>query len=183
VESFVETVDWNQWSAIAEILGVFAILITLIYVAVQTRQNTAAVQSSVRQAMLDQDRQSLYMAIEYPALNKRTDLTDEETIRLTAYMLAFIRMRENHWIQHQSGLLDEATWVSYRNALLPVIFMSEFGRRVWAMQAQAPREDAAGFQGSGFVAAINDWIASIDIEDSDQMFFDPRPPSEPRRQD
>ena len=44
----------EQYAYLAEIIGVIAIVVTLIYLAVQTKQNTAAVQSSVRQAMLSE---------------------------------------------------------------------------------------------------------------------------------
>lgn len=154
-------IDWTKWSAIAEIISSIAIIVTLVYLAIQTEQNTAAVQAATRQAMLEQDRESLYKIIEYPFLDKRTDLTPEEATRISAYITAFLRMRENHWLQYQSGVLDEETWASYRRALIPVVFSSEFGRELWRVQTEVRR----GFS-PGFVDSINRWLEETPIQDA-----------------
>lgn len=134
----MKTIDWGKWSSIAEIFSAAAILVTLAYLAVQTRylavqteQNTAAIQATVRQAMLSEDRESLYKIIEYPFLGGRCDLTDEQEIQTRAYLIAFLRMRENHWLQFQRGVLDEATWQAYRAPLSTVVLNSELGRDIW----------------------------------------------------
>lgn len=161
----MKSADWTKWSAVAEIVSSIAILITLIYLAVQTQQNTDAVQAASRQGMLEQDRQSLYRVMEYPFLNQRTNLSQEQEVQLTAYLLAFLRMRENHWVQFENGLLDETTWAAYRNALVPVIFSSRFGRELWRKETEERHEFA-----QGFVENVNEWIAGIDLPDNDDMF-------------
>ena len=42
----MKSLDWTKWSAIAEIFSSVAILVTLIYLAIQTQQNTAAILGS-----------------------------------------------------------------------------------------------------------------------------------------
>jgi hypothetical protein len=80
-------------------------------------------------------------------------------------MTAFMRTRENDWIQYQNGVLDRDTWESYRGALVVVIFSSEFGRRVWEQQT------ASGLTfDSGFVDAINEWVGELTIEDHDPIW-------------
>jgi len=159
----MKTIDWTKWSALAEIISSVAILITLLYLAIQTQQNTDAVQATVRQAMLSEDRESLYKLIEYPSLNKRTELSEDEEVQTIAFIIAFVRMRENHWLQYQNGVLDEATWLSYREPLLNVVFHSAFGREVWRVQSETIIEP-------GFVEAINSWVADIDLQDRDTQF-------------
>ena len=44
--------NWDALSAISEIVGAGAVLVTLIYLTVQMRQNTASVQAATRQAIL-----------------------------------------------------------------------------------------------------------------------------------
>lgn len=39
---------WSKWAAIAEIISSVAILITLAYLAIETRQNTDAIQTPAR---------------------------------------------------------------------------------------------------------------------------------------
>jgi hypothetical protein len=56
----------EKLSAIAELVSSVAILVTLGYLAVETRQNTLATQATVRQAMLAEDRELLFKTMEYP---------------------------------------------------------------------------------------------------------------------
>ena len=157
--------DWTKWSAVAEILSALAIVVTLGYLAIQTQQNTAAVQASVRQSMLEADRESLYMQVQNPFLMRRSGLDEGERLQLIAFMTAFLRTRENFWIQYQEGVLDRDTWESYRGALAIVIFSSEFGRRVWEGQT------ASGLVfDRGFVSSINEWVAELTIQDRDPIF-------------
>jgi hypothetical protein len=153
----------EQYAYLAEIIGVIVIVATLMYLAIQTKQNTTAVQASVRQAILEADRESLRMVIEYPALNKRTNLTEEEEIRLKAYLIHFLRTREHHWLQYKNGVLDDVTWSKYRDVLVPVIFSSKFGRAFWA----SPLGGAQVVP--DLVKHINEWIQGLDVQDSDSM--------------
>lgn len=153
----------EQYAYLAEILGVIIVVVTLIYLAIQTKQNTDAVQSSVRQAMLQEDRESLRMVVENPALNLRSNLTAEQETQVQAFLIHFLRSRENHWLQYKNGVLDEATWISYRNALIPVIFSSAYGRALWANRIIADSLDPR------FLDAMNLWVGGLDIEDSDVM--------------
>ncbi len=157
--------DWTKWSAIAEILSALAIVVTLGYLAIQTQQNTSAVQASVRQSMLEADRESLYMQVQNPFLFRRSGLDEEQQMQLIGFMTAFMRTRENFWIQYQKGVLDQDTWESYRGALVVVIFSSEFGRRVWE------RQTASGLIfDRGFVDSINAWVAGLTIQDRDPIW-------------
>lgn len=118
----------QDWAAIGEIVSSLAILVTLVYLAIQTRQNTAAVQSSVRHTMLEEDRESLRMVIEKSILNRRVNLTAEQETQVQAFLIHFLRTRENHYLQYLSGSLDKPTWISYRSPLIPVVFSSAYGR-------------------------------------------------------
>ena len=154
----------QEWAFAGEMLSSIAILITLIYLVVQTRQNTAAIQSSVRYTMVQEDRESLRMVIDYPALNKRSDLTEEEETRLQAYLIHFVRSRENHWLQYRNGVLDKATCGSYRNAFIPVIFSSLYGRALWDSPIIRDGLDR------GFLESIDQWANSLDLPATDTMF-------------
>ena len=116
--------NWTMLSSISDILSSAAILVTLVYLAVQTRQATRAAQSGTRQAMLAADQQLLQLIVDNPELyliRFKPQLTDEEKVRLGAYLVTFVRMREYNWLQYQNGILDEATWNSYRSAIAPFL--------------------------------------------------------------
>ena len=75
-------IDWSRWSAISEIVSSAAILLTLVYLALQTQQlaiqnqqlvtqteqNTAAIEASSRQAYLNSDLQVLDGILAYPSV-------------------------------------------------------------------------------------------------------------------
>lgn len=112
--------NWEALSAISEIVGAGAVLVTLIYLAIQMRQNTASVQASTRQAVLQEDQELVYRMLDAPdllLLRFKPELTDEEKIRLNMYLITFFRLRESNWRQYQNGVLDEATWASYKGSM------------------------------------------------------------------
>jgi hypothetical protein len=154
--------NWTMLSAIGDILSSAAILVTLIYLAIQTRQSANATQANTRQAILTGDQQLLTLIVNNPDLylaRYKPNLTDDEKIRLGAYLVTFVRMRESNWLQYQNGVLDEATWGSYRNSIVPFLdgprsrswwqkyvrdqkaFHPEFISLVDALLANAPAQD------------------------------------------
>ena len=124
----------EKLSALAELVSAIAIVVTLGYLAVQTQQNTAAMQASVRQAMLSDDMALIRQLIEHPMLfTERTgdaELTDEDLVRLHTNLLGFIRSRENQWPQFQNGVIDERSWRTYQSAV-PGVLSSDFMRSWW----------------------------------------------------
>ena len=78
--------DWTKASAISEILASIAILVTLLYLAVEINQNAEATQAEVRQAMLASDMQLLEMLVDDPQLHLiwyKEELDDQEKARLS----------------------------------------------------------------------------------------------------
>ena len=105
----------EQYAYIAEIVGVIIIVITLIYLAVQVRQGSDALMATSRQATLDADLAFLSKVIDYPELGENRGLVGEtiEEVRISAYLVFYLRIREFAWFQYRSGILDENTWRSY----------------------------------------------------------------------
>ena len=96
----MRTIDWNKWSSIAEILSAIAIVVTLLYLAVQTEQNTAALRSQSRQGLLESALQELPVWIEYPDLtaaiiDNEKELTLNEKIQLDALMILALSRRKD----------------------------------------------------------------------------------------
>ena len=147
----------EKLSAAAELVSSVAIVVTLGYLAVQTRQNTAAIQATVRQAMLADDLEIIRQQLDYPGTTTARFggpvLTDEELIRLNSTLLALVRVRENQWLQHQNGVIDEQTWLTYRTALTAV-FSTEFTRSWFRNRAERGEFDQE------FVEMVNELFAS-----------------------
>ena len=126
--------DWSRLSSVAEILSSIAILVTLVYLTIEIHQNAEATKAGTRQAMLESDQQFLEQIITNPDLHLlwyKPDLTDEERVQLSYFLIAHFRMRENNWLQYQNGQLDQETWHSYRQSVLAVL-SSPRTRKLWS---------------------------------------------------
>ena len=105
----------TKLSAVAEIVSSLAILITLIYLAYQTQQSTAALLSNSRQETLNAELTFISQSLEYPYLNTTVteeeiaSLTREERAQMFLISVSLFRTRENYWLQYRSGVLDEET--------------------------------------------------------------------------
>ena len=165
----------EKLSATAELVSSVAIVVTLAYLAIQTQQNTSAIQATVRQAMLVDDLEILRLQIEYPvAFTGRSgdpDLTDEQLIQLNSYMIATVRVQENRWLQYQNGVIDEQTWVTYLSAFRGV-FSTEFTRSWFRNRSDLDQFD------EGFVDLANELLADSpilpDLSLRQRLGFDPQ---------
>jgi hypothetical protein len=156
----------ERWALIAEIAGAIAIVISLIFVGFQIQQgteqtalNTKAIQASIRQSILHEDLEGLYLYMDHPFLNKRINIEPDEEVQIRAQIVAFVRMREILWLQYRDGLLDEETWLSYRQPLTNVVFQSQIGRDVWGGEGYSP----------AFREYIDAWIGSLNLPDKDTV--------------
>ncbi len=119
-----KTLNWTKASAAAEILSSVAILATLVYLAIEIQQSAEATQANTRQAILASDQQFLELLVDSPEIHLlwyKLELSDEERVRLSYFLISHFRMRENNWFQHQNGILDDATWRAYRGSILAVL--------------------------------------------------------------
>ena len=163
----------EKFALLAEIVSAIAIVVSLVFVGYQIRQgneetalNTSAIQATIRQSMLETDLGGLYVYMDHPYLAKRTELTPDQLTEVKALIIAFVRMREYYWTQFNDGLLDEPTWLSYRQPLTNVVFQSEVGREVW--------EDFRRAFNPGFIEDIEEWISTLDLPDLDNV-LEPAP--------
>ena len=148
----------SRLSAISEIASSLAILVTLGYLAVETTQNTRAIQATSRQATLARDVESLYLNVANPGfflnfVNK--NMTDEEKTQLSSYLFAFTRLREANYLDWKSGAMDDATWQSYLSAITGP-FTYDQPRKWWEHYR------GAGFD-PGFVELVDAVLANTPV--------------------
>ena len=147
----------EKLAALAEIVSSVAIVTTLIYLAIQTQQNADATRASVRQGMLAEETQLLLVQLQYPFINPEfqnpLELTPEQAVQVQSWITAFLRVREDHWLQYQAGVIDEATWQTYR---LPVriVLSTTTGIDQWNLRQGRGEFDP------GFVEDVNRLLAA-----------------------
>ncbi len=125
--------NWTAISSISDIVGAAAVVVSLLYVAIQLRQNTKAIQASSRHGLLDGDLGliSEYMnhAVDPHLIGDDVKLSPENERRFFLLVVKALRIREFAWHQYNSGILDESTWQSYM-APVPGIFSTNRARIV-----------------------------------------------------
>ena len=88
----------EKLAALAEIIAAFAIVLTLGYLAIQTSQNTAATNSSARQASLDAELSLFYQLGEVGA-DFRESFSDlyaaKSNVRTVIPKWTFVQVRAN----------------------------------------------------------------------------------------
>ncbi|MBW2241519.1 MAG: hypothetical protein JRH01_05990 [Deltaproteobacteria bacterium] len=142
----------SKVTAVAEIVSSIAILVTLAYLTIQTRQNTEALHANSRQATMAADIEFLTALMDNPEIEANVrlpELSPTQESQIQPYVIAFMRIREFAWFQYKSGVLDETTWISYMAATSHVL-APERARRIWEQQSE--------FMDREFVAYVNDFL-------------------------
>jgi len=114
--------DWSVWSSIAQVVSGIAIVVTLVYLALQIRQNTVAMQAAARAGTAEGDVEWLYKLVDHPELGllmrQEEPLTEHEASQVNAYLVAFMRLKEANFRHYKAGALDEDTWANYRSSIV-----------------------------------------------------------------
>ncbi len=127
--------NWEAIGAIAEIMGALAVFLTLVYLTVQIRQNTKALQGTTLNAITAQTGEELKWASEQTDLRLKArdeseSLSEAELWQLNCWLASAMHARENEYFQFKLGLLDRMVWDSRLN-IIESIFDNEWAIRHW----------------------------------------------------
>lgn len=121
----------NEWLTLAANMGV---LIGIVFLIIEVKQNTELHKSDSRKAILTNDQASLLVALEnhdiFQKLGQSEPLSEADQYRLSFVFAIDLRNREFEYFQYKSGSLDEATWKSYKDLIL-MNHATERGRVWW----------------------------------------------------
>jgi len=125
----------SKLADLSEIVSSIAIVVTLVYLTIEMRQNTNALQAQTHQAVLVSAQAELNMLIEHPnigvALASTGPIaTEAEHLQIDAWFSTVLRSREFAWLQFQDGAIAEAQWET-EVAVLLSIFDSSLSRLWW----------------------------------------------------
>jgi len=110
--------NWDAISAIAELLGALAVIVTLIYLAVQLRQQNTVTKAQIEQQRADSviqlatvlsvtENRILYTKVVLDRGLTAADLSEEENIHLRIILSPLRANFENTYQQFQSGYISE----------------------------------------------------------------------------
>lgn len=120
--------------SLGDFVGAILIAVTLIYLAVQVRQNTRALRTQSRQTALACSQVELLAAVEHPDIHLAilrgvNGLSPEENIKVYFWLTIVMRSRVFAWLQFKDGLIDEVQW--RQESLVIQAVMGRGVNRLW----------------------------------------------------
>lgn len=131
--------NWEAISAIGELVGAMAVLLTLLFLIFQIRQNTIALQqqgsrestSSLIQ-ITNSTMQPEVAAIVCKAYQgDKPDLTIPESLVLEQFVLGWLLVFQQDFLEWRKGLHISEIWES-RGPVIRAIFVAEWVRNWWS---------------------------------------------------
>ena len=132
----------NRWREYLELSGIVAIVVSLLLLGYEIRQNTIAVQATALQQHFGQhtglilaplDNQELRASIS-SAKQGLESLSDEEADLFYPYWSSMVR---NHFVAFElkrTGLLPESQWHTFQAAFRRALGRNEGGRDLWEIR-------------------------------------------------
>ena len=128
----------QELGSLGELVAAIATVLTLIYLAIQLRQNTKALRSQTFQqisAQMGQNAEIITTNPELPdifvkALSGAEELTATERVRLQGMFVMSMRRVEAVYVHRQLGSIDDELADGFELSLLPLLTTSE-GTEWW----------------------------------------------------
>jgi len=121
--------NWQAIAAVAEAVGAVAVVASLLYLAVQVRQNTRQSRLGAQQAMVAelgmalqaqaQDRE--FASLLARGLQSLSSLDPIERVRFLSHIGHLLRLYEAVFFYHHEGTLDNRIWKGFEAAIADVM--------------------------------------------------------------
>ena len=129
----------DQVANIAEISAAALVIVSLIYVAIQIKQNTKATQLSTSQAFIDTHGEVvLHIAVDkefreiyWRGLKGLSNLDGSETAAFAVWTNHAFRVWESFYYQWQEGVFDDRLWAGFKVQLCD-FFGYPGTREIWS---------------------------------------------------
>jgi len=128
-------VNWEAVGAIGEVLGALAVIATLLYLALQIRQNTKAIRGATLNAITEHKQFELRWSSDIAtawrkSLSEPENLTEDESWQMAEWMTSSFVARQNEYFQFKQGLIDDDTWAASKN-IIGLALASNWSRNWW----------------------------------------------------
>lgn len=134
----IETpINWTAVGAVGELIGAIGVMITVVYLALQVRQNTRSVRGSVHDSLAASLEHLNRPLVENGdlarALGKVTEdwyaASEEDRARVVHFYSAAFKLFENVHYQHSQGLIEDELWEGWERWMLTYFWAP--GVQVW----------------------------------------------------
>ena len=127
---------------LGQIIGALAVVISLIYVALQIRQNTNAVRSAMAQTVHEHFAKWYHLVaaddelaqIVARGLRDYASLPEKERVRFVAAFMAFLSYSQNAFLKGREGLLAQPLWRGWELVIMNLV-CAPGGKTFWKERA------------------------------------------------
>lgn len=151
--------NWDAIGAIGEIVGALAVVVSLVYLAIQIRtQNSQAKLSALHEMSRELRGTTAMFATEnisaiFVRANKDFDSLEEaESVQLIVLVTNLFRAWENTFLEHRDGNLDQNVWSALSREYTQVMGIPSF-QHIWAIRKQ------------NYDPAFQEYVDSIKIQE------------------
>ena len=114
----------NKYRIIVELTSVIAIILSLIFLALEVKQSNQLAKAEIRQALNVTDMEVYKVQMEEDIIakalykiNKNLPIDDYEEYQLNEFQKFNFRDFDNSFYQYRIGLFDENVWFAYRRII------------------------------------------------------------------
>ncbi len=154
--------NWDAVGAIGEIVGAAAVVVTLVYLALQTRHAAAATQSSTEveatrqlSAWVTRSSQDELIQALWDDVQAGKPLSDDHYRKWLWYLSDLCHMAEGIFIQYQKGFVSPEVWGRFERTILGVL-QNAPGQEFWH-SGNTPFSDAFKDHVDKQLASESDW--------------------------
>lgn len=123
---------------IGQVIGAIAVVISLIYVALQIRQNTNAVRAATAQSVHEHFANWYHLIaadaelsrIAANGLRDYQSLSENERTRFIASFMSFLSYSQNAFLKWRQGLLAPSLWLGWEQVMMN-LFGAPGGKAFW----------------------------------------------------
>jgi hypothetical protein len=131
--------NWEAIGVAAEVVGAAGVIITLVYVAIQIRHNTASTKSLTHQQLFDSVMEVNCRVGENPeiaALMVKANVDYEainpaDQLRLNMLFINWFTLWHSAFLNHKDGVLDPRGWQVWDKGLKLLLEQQVAVRRTW----------------------------------------------------
>jgi hypothetical protein len=153
---------------LGDFVGGVAVVATLVYVALQIRQNTSATRAATFLGLTNAWQDVLLASARPEVVDLRVraaadpdSVSESEYVQLALTARVFFRRFENDFFQYRSGTFDPGGWEGYRNSLTADVLASPSLRAFWEQQRSSFAPE--------FVAYVDAHIGSARTTDGEGL--------------
>ena len=158
-----QRVNWEAIGALGEWAGALAVIATLVYLAIQVRQNSAGIQATaeleasgrlaqfVTRISTDQNMRRIWEDV-----SDGKELPEEDSRDYVWLMAEFFHMSEGIYIQYSRGFLSDEIWGEYERLMVGYLQFSV--ARSWWRNGNGPYSDVFREHVETLLAQDPQWI-------------------------